>query len=147
MIFLQHKSGRFRKTALFLAVLSIVILSYFAISTKTPDIPDIIAALDTNRSIAVINTGIEIHDTARSKVTGHIRISDNGELEVDALDSKNVAVSMKVGGAMVSEKHANFIIAEKDCKSSDVMKLIDTIREKVKERFDTELELEIEIWN
>ncbi len=52
----------------------------------------------------------------------------------------------KVGGAVVSEKHANFIVAEKDCKSSDVVSLIDTVRKQVKEKFDVELELEIEIW-
>ncbi len=47
---------------------------------------------------------------------------------------------------MVSEKHANFIIAEKGCKSRDVKKLIETIKQGVKEQFDIELELEIEIW-
>jgi UDP-N-acetylmuramate dehydrogenase len=52
----------------------------------------------------------------------------------------------KVGGAVVSEKHANFIAAEKGCKSSDVLKLIDIVRQRVKEQFQTELELEIEIW-
>lgn len=52
----------------------------------------------------------------------------------------------KIGGAVVSEKHANFIIAENGCKSSDVVALIEKIREKVKEKFDVELELEIEIW-
>ena len=54
--------------------------------------------------------------------------------------------AMRSGGAVVSEKHANFIIAEKGCKSSDVMKLIETVRQRVKEQFDTELELEVEIW-
>ena len=54
---------------------------------------------------------------------------------------------LQIGGAAVSEKHANFIIAEKGCKSRDVMRLIDAIKERVKEHFDTELELEIEIWN
>jgi UDP-N-acetylmuramate dehydrogenase len=53
----------------------------------------------------------------------------------------------KIGGAVVSEKHANFIIAEEGCKSSDVMKLIDDIRQKIKEQFDIELELEVEIWD
>jgi UDP-N-acetylmuramate dehydrogenase len=54
---------------------------------------------------------------------------------------------LRIGGAVVSEKHANFIIAEKKCTSSDVMKLIETIKEKVKEQFDVELELEVEIWD
>ncbi len=52
----------------------------------------------------------------------------------------------QIGGAVVSEKHANFIIAEKGCTSSDVMKLVEIIRQTVKEQFDVDLELEIEIW-
>lgn len=51
-----------------------------------------------------------------------------------------------VGGASVSEKHANFIVANKWCKSSDIEKLINVISEKVKEKFDVDLELELEIW-
>ncbi|MHC4244895.1 MAG: UDP-N-acetylmuramate dehydrogenase, partial [Planctomycetota bacterium] len=54
---------------------------------------------------------------------------------------------LQIGGAVVSEKHANFIIAEKECTSSDVMKLIEAIKQKVKEQFDIELELEVEIWD
>ena len=53
---------------------------------------------------------------------------------------------LQIGGAAVSEKHANFIIAQKDCKSRDVMRLIEAVRERVKKQFDVELELEIEIW-
>jgi UDP-N-acetylmuramate dehydrogenase len=52
----------------------------------------------------------------------------------------------KIGGAVVSEKHANFIIAEDGCKSSDVVALIEKVRKNVKEKFDVQLELEIEIW-
>ena len=52
----------------------------------------------------------------------------------------------QIGGAVVSDKHANFITTEKGCTSSDVMKLIETVRKTVKEQFDVELELEIEIW-
>jgi UDP-N-acetylmuramate dehydrogenase len=52
----------------------------------------------------------------------------------------------KIGGAVISEKHANFIIAENGCKSSDVIAIIEKVRKKVKEKFDVKLELEIEIW-
>jgi UDP-N-acetylmuramate dehydrogenase len=52
----------------------------------------------------------------------------------------------KVGGAVVSDKHANFIVTEKGCKASDVKALIKKIQQKVKEQFDVDLELEIEIW-
>ncbi len=54
---------------------------------------------------------------------------------------------LQIGGAVVSEKHANFIIAEKGCTSRDVMRLIEAIKQRVKEQFDTELELEIEVWD
>jgi UDP-N-acetylmuramate dehydrogenase len=52
----------------------------------------------------------------------------------------------QIGGAAVSEKHANFIVTEKGCTSGDVKQLIELIREKVREKFDVELETEIEIW-
>lgn len=54
---------------------------------------------------------------------------------------------LQIGGASVSEKHANFIIAQKGCKSRDVMRLIDAVEQRVKEQFGIELELEIEIWS
>ena len=53
---------------------------------------------------------------------------------------------LQIGGAVVSEKHANFIIAQKGCTSRDVLRVIDVITEKVKKQFNVELELEIEIW-
>jgi len=52
----------------------------------------------------------------------------------------------QIGGAIVSEKHANFFIAQKGCTSRDVMRLIETVKEKVQKQFNVELELEIEIW-
>jgi len=52
----------------------------------------------------------------------------------------------RIGGAIVSERHANFIIAEPECTSSDVLRLIDMIRGQVQQRLGVELELEVEIW-
>ena len=53
---------------------------------------------------------------------------------------------LHIGGAAISEKHANFIITEKGCKSGDVKRLIQAVAERVKEKFDVQLEQEIEIW-
>jgi UDP-N-acetylmuramate dehydrogenase len=53
---------------------------------------------------------------------------------------------LQVGGASVSEKHANFIVARAGCKSRDVLRLIEAVRERVREKSGVELELEIEIW-
>ena len=52
----------------------------------------------------------------------------------------------RIGGAVVSDRHANFIIAEPECTSQDVLRLIDLIRGQVHERLGMELELELEIW-
>jgi UDP-N-acetylmuramate dehydrogenase len=54
---------------------------------------------------------------------------------------------LQIGGAVVSDKHANFIIAKEGCSSRDVMRLIEAIKQRVKEQFNVELELEIEIWD
>ena len=51
-----------------------------------------------------------------------------------------------VGGAEVSQRHANFIVAHPKATTGDVLKLIDLVRSRVAERMGVELETEIEIW-
>lgn len=50
------------------------------------------------------------------------------------------------GGASVSTRHANFIVADAGARTSDVLFLIDLIRERVAREFGTELEVEVDIW-
>lgn len=50
------------------------------------------------------------------------------------------------GGARVSERHANFIVADSGACAGDVLRLIDRVRETVTHRFGTDLELEIDVW-
>ena len=50
---------------------------------------------------------------------------------------------VSVGGATVSEKHANFIIADKTAKSSDVYDLIRKIKDAVKRKTGAELKEEL----
>jgi UDP-N-acetylmuramate dehydrogenase len=52
----------------------------------------------------------------------------------------------RVGGAEVSQRHANFIIAHDEATSQDVLRLIDMVRSRVVERLGVELETELEIW-
>ncbi len=52
----------------------------------------------------------------------------------------------QIGGAMISDRHANFIVNQGNATFDDIRKLIDTIRNKVFEQFGIELKLEIEIW-
>ena len=51
----------------------------------------------------------------------------------------------KIGGAQISEKHANFIVNIDNASSNDVRGLIKQIEKKVESKFDIKLELEIKI--
>ena len=51
----------------------------------------------------------------------------------------------KVGGAQISKKHANFIINLDNATSSDIISLIEIVKEKVKKEKGIDLELEQEI--
>lgn len=53
---------------------------------------------------------------------------------------------LRIGKAKVSERHANFIVVEQGCSSKDVLALMQTISERVKEVFGIELERELEVW-
>ncbi len=68
------------------------------------------------------------------------------QLSAGAMIDKAGLKGRRVGGAHVSEKHANFIIADANTHASDVLKLINIIRETVYKRFEVYLELEIEVW-
>lgn len=51
-----------------------------------------------------------------------------------------------IGDAEVSTKHAGFIINKGNAKASDILKLEKYIKEKVKQKFNKEIELEIELF-
>lgn len=50
---------------------------------------------------------------------------------------------LKVGGAQVSLRHAGFIVNLGEAKAVDVMQLINLVKQKVRDKFQVELELEI----
>ena len=52
---------------------------------------------------------------------------------------------MQKGGAMISDKHANFIVNLGDASSEDILYLIKLIKRKVIKKFNIELELEIKL--
>ena len=52
----------------------------------------------------------------------------------------------RIGGAVVNDRHANFIVAEPECTAQDVLRLIELVRGQVRDRMGIEVELELEIW-
>lgn len=51
-----------------------------------------------------------------------------------------------IGGARVSERHANFIVASSRARAADVIRLAEHVREQVRRCFGCELEYEMEVW-
>lgn len=54
---------------------------------------------------------------------------------------------MKKGGAMVSDKHANFVVNCKDAKAEDIKYLIDYAHDKVLEKYKVDMKIEQEFVN
>jgi len=50
-----------------------------------------------------------------------------------------------LGGAMISDKHANFIVNTGNARAADIETLIETAHRAVKEKFDVDLEREVRI--
>src|SRR4051812_6535669 len=50
------------------------------------------------------------------------------------------------GGAEVSDRHANYIVAQPGATATDVLNLIDQIRQRVWQQFGYDLELQIQVW-
>lgn len=53
--------------------------------------------------------------------------------------------STRIGDAQISTKHANYIVNLRSAKATDVLQLIDLVKEQVHRLYDLELELEIEL--
>jgi UDP-N-acetylmuramate dehydrogenase len=51
----------------------------------------------------------------------------------------------RIGNALVSLKHANFILNQGNAKASDVLQLMGLIKKRVKQKFNVSLEPEIKI--
>jgi UDP-N-acetylmuramate dehydrogenase len=52
----------------------------------------------------------------------------------------------RIGGAMVSDRHANFFVNGADSSCADMLKLIDYVRGRVRDSYGIELENEVIVW-
>ena len=66
---------------------------------------------------------------------------DHAARLVDAAGAKGLSV----GGASVSEKHANFIVAQEGARATDVIELIHRVQEGVADVFGVRLEMEVHL--
>ena len=77
----------------------------------------------------------------------NLKVNENGVISSWYLIESCNLKGFKIGGAKVSEKHANFIINDGKAKSKDIIKLIEYIKEKVYEKYKINLIEEQEIIN
>ncbi len=80
------------------------------------------------------------------QLSGCIFKNPSPDVSAGALIDQAGLKGSRFGGAEVSDRHANFIVADVGAKSSDVLELIDRIRQRVWQQFGYELELQIQIW-
>jgi UDP-N-acetylmuramate dehydrogenase len=72
-----------------------------------------------------------------------IEFNKKGVIPAGYLIERSGLKGKKIGGAQISEKHANFIINKKNAKSKDVLKLISLVEKKIKKSFGVILKPEI----
>ncbi|MCL5410880.1 MAG: UDP-N-acetylmuramate dehydrogenase [Patescibacteria group bacterium] len=68
----------------------------------------------------------------------------NSETTAGYLLDKSGAKKLKMGGAAFSKQHANFLVNRKNASASDVRKLAEKAKDSVKDRFNVDLEEEVE---
>lgn len=75
-------------------------------------------------------------------------IGDTGDrVSAGMLIDRAGCKSMTVGGATVSELHANFITTTPDAKAADVITLMNQVRSRVHDTFGISLQSEVVIWS
>jgi len=81
----------------------------------------------------------------REKSAGCI-FKNPGEASAGQLIEESGLKGFKIGGAVVSEKHANFIINRNNASFEDALKLIDHIKKVVRQKRGVSLEEEVIVW-
>ena len=77
--------------------------------------------------------------------TGCIFLNPQGTSAAALIEAAGLK-GAKVGGAEISDRHANFIVASQGASSEDVLRLIDLVTTNVEEQLGTQLVREIEVW-
>jgi UDP-N-acetylmuramate dehydrogenase len=70
---------------------------------------------------------------------------ERGKIPVGWLVEQVEMKGFTVGGAKVSDEHGNFIINFKEAKQTEILQVVEAVKEKVYNRFGVELEEEVEI--
>ena len=75
---------------------------------------------------------------------GSIFKRGNGYIAAQLIDECGLK-GYTIGGAKVSNKHAGFIVNEKNARTEDILNLIEYIKDKVFEKYRVQIELEVKV--
>ncbi|HEV8060496.1 MAG TPA: UDP-N-acetylenolpyruvoylglucosamine reductase, partial [Gemmataceae bacterium] len=67
-------------------------------------------------------------------------------MNAGALISQAGLIGTRVGGAEVSERDANFVVAAPETTARDILRLVEMIQQRVQERTGIDMELELAVW-
>jgi UDP-N-acetylmuramate dehydrogenase len=93
-----------------------------------------------------VNPEVKIRDKKLLKDYPELFVfNEKGAIHSGYLIEKVGLKGKKIGGAQISDQHANFIINVGDAKAKDVLGLIKLAKQKVKKTFNIELETEVQM--
>jgi UDP-N-acetylmuramate dehydrogenase len=71
---------------------------------------------------------------------------DHGGVSAASLIEQAGVKAAKLGPVELSDRNANYVVVQPAARASDVLKLIDHVRERVSQRLGVDLETAIEVW-
>jgi UDP-N-acetylmuramate dehydrogenase len=80
------------------------------------------------------------------QMSGCIFRNPSPDVSAGALIDQAGLKGTRIGGVEVSDRHANFIVADPGARASDVLQMIERIRQRIWQQFGYELELQIQVW-
>lgn len=70
----------------------------------------------------------------------------NGRVSAGRLIDRAGLKGLRIGGAEVSSRHANFVVTHAGCTASDILAVLERVQETVLERFGILLDREVVVW-
>jgi len=92
-----------------------------------------------------VSTKRKITQPLKHRSAGSIFKNPSSNIAAGYLIDKAGLKGLRIGDAEISKKHANFIINHGNAKSNEIYKLIEIIKNKVNQKFNIELKLEIKL--
>ncbi len=82
-----------------------------------------------------------------SKSAGCVFKNPKPGVSAGALIERAGCKGLRIGGAEVSDKHANFVVTHDGCTATNILELLDEIEARVRAKHNVQLEREIKVWS